>query len=198
VLIKNLKIELRKPVVLIMLVTTFLITMTYLGTLVWTSRGLTGAVSETTTGVMLLIAGVLGAIAGLSLGRFVRSKGIGFSIIIGIVPQFASLALFILIGDITVPNSIPYVTLALAVMGWAGGILFPLMITYSQILSPERRGVLAGVVTSASFFGVAIIPTIYEPLFHLGMSSLYLGILGVSALLLMFISILYRKIEPTE
>ena len=100
-----------------------------------------------------------------------------------------------MIGDITVLSSIPLVGLALALTGWAGGVLFPLMITYSQVISPERRGVLAGVVTSASFFGVALIPTIYEPLFNLGMRSLYLGILCVSTLLLIFISILYRRVE---
>lgn len=195
VLINNLRIELRKPVVLLMVVTTFLIAMSYLGTLVWTSRGLTGAVSETTTGIMLLVAGIFGAIAGISLGGIIRRRGYGFSILIGVIPLFASLSLFILIGDITVLSSIPLVGLALALTGWAGGVLFPLMITYSQVISPERRGVLAGVVTSASFFGVALIPTIYEPLFNLGMRSLYLGILGVAILLLIFILILYRRVE---
>jgi len=198
VLISNLRIELRKPVVLLMVVTTFLIAMAYLGTLIWTSRGLTGSVIETTTGVMLLVAGIFGATAGISLGRIIRRRGYGFSIVIGVIPLFASLSLFILIGDITILSSIPLVGLALAVMGWAGGILFPLMITYSQVISPERRGVLAGVVTSSSFFGAALIPTLYEPLFHLGMRSLYLGVLGVSVLLLIFITILYRRIEPPE
>ena len=198
VLINNLRIELRKPVVLLMVVTTFLNAMAYLGTLVWTSRGLTGSVSENTTGIMLLVAGIFGAVAGISLGRVIRSRGYGFSIVTGMVPLFASLSLFILIGDITVPSSIPLVGLSLALIGWAGGVLFPLMITYSQVISPERRGVLAGVVTSSTFFGAALIPTLYEPLFHLGMSSLYLGILGVSVLLLIFISILYRRIKPPD
>ena len=80
----------------------------------------------------------------------------------------------------------------------AGGVLFPLMITYSQVISPERRGVLAGAVTSSFFFAAALIPSLFEPLFLLGMPSLYLGILGVSVLLLIFISILYRRIEPPE
>ena len=198
VLINNLRIELRKPVVLLMVVTTFLIAITYLGTLIWTSRGLTGSVSVTTTGIMLLVAGILGAIAGISLGHIIRRRGYGFSIVIGVIPLFASLSLFILIGDITIPSLIPLVGLSLALMGWAGGVLFPLMITYSQVISPERRGVLAGIVTSSSFFGVALIPTVYEPLYHLGMPSLYLGILVVAALLLMFITILYRRIEPQE
>lgn len=197
-LVINLRIELRKPVVLLMLITTFLITMTYLGTLVWTSRGLTGAVSETTIGIMLLIAGILGAVAGVSLGIIIRKKGIGFSIAIGAIPLFTSLSLFLLIGDIAALNSIPFVALALALMGWAGGVLFPLMITFSQVLSPERRGALAGIVTSASFFGVALIPMIYEPFFHIGMPSLYLAILGVSILMLLFISVLHRRIESSK
>ncbi|MHA2115971.1 MAG: MFS transporter [Candidatus Thorarchaeota archaeon] len=198
VLINNLKIELRKPVVLLMVGTTFLNAMAYLGTLIWTSRGLTGSVSETTTGIMLLVAGIFGAIAGISLGSIIRRRGYGFSIVSGVIPLFASLSLFILIGDISIPSSIPLVGLSLALIGWAGGVLFPLMIAYSQVISPERRGVLAGVVTSSSFFGAALIPTIYEPLFLLGMRSLYLGILGVSVLLLIFLSILYRRIEPQE
>jgi len=195
-LISNLKIELKKPVVLLMIVTTFLITLAYLGTMIWTSRGLTGAVSESSTGIMLLFAGIFGAVAGIILGRMIRSRGYGFSIVVGIIPLFSSLFLFFLIGDITLLEAMPLVGLALVLIGWAGGILFPLMITYSQIISPERRGVLAGVVTSASFFGVALIPSVYEPLFHIGMPSLYLGILGVSVLLLIFISILYRRVEP--
>jgi DHA1 family bicyclomycin/chloramphenicol resistance-like MFS transporter len=197
-LINNLKIELRKPVVLLMIVTTFLITLAYLGTMIWTSRGLTGALSESSTGIMLLFAGMFGALAGVLLGRMIRSRGYGFSIIVGIAPLFSSLFLFLLIGDITMLEAIPLVGLALVLVGWAGGILFPLMITFSQVISPERRGVLAGVVTSASFFGVALIPSVYEPLFHIGMPSLYLGILGVSVLLLIFISILYRRVEPQQ
>ena len=197
-LINNLKIELKKPVVLLMIVTTFLITLAYLGTMIWTSRGLTGALSESSTGIMLLFAGMFGALAGVLLGRMIRSRGYGFSIIVGIAPLFSSLFLFLLIGDITMLEAIPLVGLALVLVGWAGGILFPLMITFSQVISPERRGVLAGVVTSASFFGVALIPSVYEPLFHIGMPSLYLGILGVSVLLLIFISILYRRVEPQQ
>ncbi|MFW9926352.1 MAG: hypothetical protein ACFFDM_06240, partial [Candidatus Thorarchaeota archaeon] len=124
--------------------------------------------------------------------------GIGFSIAIGAIPLFTSLSLFLLIGDIAALNSIPFVALALALMGWAGGVLFPLMITFSQVLSPERRGALAGIVTSASFFGVALIPMIYEPFFHIGMPSLYLAILGVSILMLLFISVLHRRIESSK
>ncbi|MFX1473803.1 MAG: hypothetical protein ACFFBM_14940, partial [Promethearchaeota archaeon] len=82
--------------------------------------------------------------------------------------------------------------------GWAGGILFPLLITISQIISPDRRGVLAGVLTFAYFLGMALIPTLYEPLFHLGMTSLYLGLQCVSVLLLIFFSALQRRLKISQ
>jgi MFS family permease len=198
VLFRNLSLELRKPVVLLMVATGFLVSNAYLGTLVWTSRGLTGAIDETLTGLLLLGAGIFGATAGLLLSRMIRIRGYGFSIALGIVSLFATMSIFILVGDITLPSSIPWVGLALILVGWAGGILFPLLITFSQIISPERRGVLAGVLTFAFFLGMALIPSLYEPLFHLGLSSLYIALLGVSVLLMIFYTILYRKVEDLE
>jgi DHA1 family bicyclomycin/chloramphenicol resistance-like MFS transporter len=198
VLLESLSIELRKPVVALMLVTAFLVANAYLGTLVWTSRGLTGAVDETLTGLLLLGAGIFGATAGLLLNPMIKSRGYGSTIALGILSLFATMAIFILIGDITTPSSIPWVGLALILVGWAGGILFPLLITFSQIISPERRGVLAGVLTFAFFLGMALIPTIYEPLFLIGMTPLYMGLLGVSVLLFVFFSVLYRRVEALE
>ncbi|MFX0055701.1 MAG: MFS transporter [Promethearchaeota archaeon] len=195
VLIKSLSLELRKPAVLLMLFTGFLVSNAYLGTLVWTSRGLTGAINETLTGLLLLGAGIFGATAGLLLNRMIRRWSYGISISIGIVSLFATMTIFLLIGDITTASSVPWVGLAFILVGWAGGILFPLLITFSQIISPERRGVLAGVLTFAFFLGVALIPTLYEPLFLLGMTSLYLGLLGVSVLLLIFYSALHLKVK---
>ena len=194
-LIKNLSVELRKGVVLLMLVTTFLIPLVYIATFVWTSRGMTGSANEGLLGFLLLGGGIFGTVAGLLLGQLIQKRGYGVTTAAGIIPQLAGILLFLLIGDITQPSAIPFDGLATILVGWAGGLLFPLMITYSQIISPERRGVLAGIVTFAFFFGYALIPSIYEPLFRQGMTSLYLGIFGVTLLLLVFVTVLYRKIE---
>ena len=194
-LIRNLGAELRKGVVLIMLVTTFLIPLVYLATFVWTSRGMTGSLNESSLGFILLGGGIFGTLAGLLLGRLIQTRGYGLTTAIGIIPQIVGILLFLLIGDITLTSALPWDGIAIILVGWAGGILFPLMITYSQIISPERRGVLAGIVTFAFFFGYALIPSIYEPLFHLGMTSLYLGIFGITILLLVFVIVLYRKID---
>ncbi|MHA1960306.1 MAG: MFS transporter [Candidatus Thorarchaeota archaeon] len=196
VLASNLSVELRKPVVLLMLCAAFLVSLTYLGTLVWTSRGLTGAVSEDLVGILLLGGGVFGAIAGSLLGSVIRKYGYKFPILLGNFTIIAGLALLVLAGDITSQIALPAVAIALASVGWGGGILLPVVITYSQVLVPERRGVLAGSVTFAFFLGGALIPTAYEPLFHLGMAYLYFGILVISAVMLGFFLVLYRVARP--
>ncbi|MFW9805721.1 MAG: MFS transporter [Candidatus Thorarchaeota archaeon] len=197
-LINNLGMEIRKRVVLILLVTTFLIPLVYLGSFIWTSRGMTGLVDESLIGLLLLGGGISGTIAGLLLGQLIRSRGYGFTTAIAIIPHLIAIFLFIIIGDITAPNSIPFVGIAIILVGWAGGLLFPLMITYGQVIAPERRGVLAGIVTFSFFLGYALIPSIYEPIFRIGMLATYLGILGVSLLLLVFVYILYPRIEAVE
>jgi MFS family permease len=194
-LVQNLSIEIRRPVVILMLITAFLVANAYLATLVWTSRGLTGPVDEGLIGLLLLGAGIFGASAGLLLSRMIRSLGYRITMMLGIVTTFAALFIFISVGDITLPSSTPWVGLALILIGWAGGILFPQLITYSQIISPERRGVLAGVLTFSFFLAMALIPSVYEPLFHLSMTMVYFGLLGVSVLLLIFYSVLHQKIE---
>ncbi|MFX1482433.1 MAG: MFS transporter [Promethearchaeota archaeon] len=196
-LASHLRIELRKPVVLLMLVSTFVITISYLGTMVWTSRGLTGVIDETLIGLILLGGGVFGGTAGLSLGRLIRFRGSGFSMLIGSLALYSSLLILIVI-NISLPSSVPIIAVAIALVGFAGGILFPLMIAFSQVLSPERRGVLAGAITFSSFFGVALIPSIYEPLFEISMTSVYTGILVLSLLLLVFLPVLNRKVSLTR
>lgn len=193
----NLSLELRKPVVLLMLITTFLVALAQLGTLVWTSRGLAGVLDETLIGLLLLGNGISGAIAGYLLGLMIPKFGYRLPVWMGLLTLFSGLFVFIFVGDITLVSSVPFVLLGLAVVGWAGGLLFPTMITISQVISPKRRGVLAGIVTFSFFLGSAINPTLYEPLFILGMNWVYIGILGVSLILLLFFGLLLQKIKSS-
>lgn len=198
VLASHLRTELRRPVVLLMLITTFMVALAYLGTLVWTSRGLTGALDENLIGLLLLGGGVSGATAGSLLGFMIRRLGYRAPIILGFLTLFTGLSVLILIGDITLSSSILFVLLGLVAVGWAGGLLFPIMITYSQVISPERRGVLAGVVTFAFFLGSALIPTVYEPLYLVGISWVYTGMLIVSVFLMVLFILLYRRVNSTS
>jgi predicted MFS family arabinose efflux permease len=193
--IVNLTIELRRPLVLLTLGTTFLVALVYLGALVWTARALTGALDENLIGVILLAGGVAGAAAGSLLGPMIRRWGFELPIVLGLLSNFTGLSIFIVAGDITLASTIPLVGLALAAVGWAGGLLFPMTITFGQMISPTRRGVLAGAVTSSFFLGSALILSLYEPLFEIGISAVYAGMLVVSVVLLLFFYILYRTLK---
>lgn len=191
-LFRNLKTELRRPVVLILLVSAFLVSMSYIGTLIWTSRGLTGAIGEDIVGVLLLGAGVSGAIAGMVVGAVAGKRGMGALMGIAICTLLAAILLLIIVGDIAIPSAVPLVGIALFVDGWAGGTLFPVLITYSQVLSPERRGALSGVVTFSNFLGISFVPILYEPLFHESITTVYYGILVVALMVLFFLFALHR------
>ena len=45
------------------------------------------------------------------------------------------------------------------------------------------------------FMGSALIPSVYEPLFHISMNWVYLGILVISLLLILLLGALYRKVK---
>ena len=194
-LASNLNIELRRSAVLLMMVTSFAISLAYLGTFVWTSRGSSGTIDDTIIGVLLLGGGIAGTIAGVLVGPMIRRFGYGLPITLGLISLLIGTSLFILIGDITLGSSLMLVALGIVIIGWAGGLLLPIMITVSQVLSPERRGVLAGLVSFSFFMGSALIPSVYEPLFHISMNWVYLGILVISLLLILLLGALYRKVK---
>jgi DHA1 family multidrug resistance protein-like MFS transporter len=191
----NLASEFRKPVVLLMLGATFLVALTYLGALVWTSRALIGNLSESLLGFILLGAGIAGATAGSLLGSMIRRWGPGRPILLGLVSNFIGLGLFMLIGDVTLASAVPFDTVALVAVGWAGGLLFPMTITYGQIISPKRHGVLAGAVTSSFFFGSALVLQLFDPLFEIGVGTVYAGLLVASIVLAFLFYGLYRSLQ---
>ena len=83
-LLANLRFELRKPVVTLILITTFLFALAHLGILVWTSRGLVGVLDETLIGILLLGNGITGAIAASLLGSIIRRFGYKIPISVGL------------------------------------------------------------------------------------------------------------------
>jgi fucose permease len=72
--------------------------------------------------------------------------------------------------------------------GTAVGIIFPLILFFSQTLSEERKGALAGLASISQFISAALVPTIYEVSFQAGgISMVYQSIFIVC---LVFITIL--------
>lgn len=175
--------ELKRPVVLLMMLSGFLISASYGGITVWTSRGLTGAFPPALVGGVLMLLGVTGLTAGLSISRIVSKFGERAALGLGLFSLFTSIGLLISIGDVTHQANLMFVGLAILILGWAAGSLSPVVLATSQKLSPDRRGALAGLLTFSMFVGNAFVPIIYEPFFGYGMRTLYLAILVASVCL---------------
>jgi len=192
-LIQTFSQELKRPDVLLMMLSGFLISASYGGITIWTSRGLTGSFPPAVVGGVLMFLGVTGLIAGLSISRIVTKFGERTALGVGLLSLFTSLLILISVGDITRQASLVFVALAVLILGWAAGSLSPVVLATSQKLSPERRGALAGLLTFSMFVGNAVVPTFYEPFFVSGMRSVYSAILVMSVLLLVTLFAFTRK-----
>ena len=193
VLMGQISNEMQKKVVILLLVTTFVYSHTYLAVTIWTSRTLAGVVEESLTGIILGLAGVGGAIAGALAGNLIRKKGVRFTIFIGIVMMFFSIIVLITVGDIT--REVVSIPLAVGWIagGFAGGILFTSMVYYSQVLSPERRGALAGLFTASYFIGIALVPITLSPFSDIfGITGVYIAIFFISIIYTLVILILSK------
>lgn len=192
VLFSQLSKEVRRAVILIMVFSALLISHTYLAINIWTSRILSEPpiINERIVGLVLAIAGIGAAITGFLTGIIIKMKSIKIPIIFGCASLFVSLIILLSIGDITRVEIFPYLALGWVFAGLAGGTLFPLITYYSQVLSPERRGALAGLLTAGYFIGIALVPTTLEPVSY-NSTVLYITILGISVLFVIILSLLY-------
>ncbi|MFX0033210.1 MAG: MFS transporter [Promethearchaeota archaeon] len=197
--LKHISYEIRRSVVLFLIFTAFLITQTYLAIITMTSRAFTGVLPEDITGWVIGSAGLTGAIAGVIFGNIIKLKGVKIAIISGLISLYISILIFLILGDITNLSLLFYTTIGLIFTGAAGGILLPSMMFYSQTLSKERRGALAGLVTAGQFIGIALVPIIYNSIYDYGgIEMVYLVVLIVSFLLIFIIIILYTSAKKTE
>ena len=204
VLFSQISTELRRSVVILMLFSAFLISHTYLAITIWTSRFLTG--NESLVGLILGASGVGAAIAGVLTGSTIKKKGVGIPLLVGSIFLFTALTIFILLGDITQADKSVFLAIGWIISGLSGGILFPTLTYYSQVLSPERRGALAGLLTMGYFIGIALVPTTLAPISGLyGITGIYICILGISVLFVACFFLLYKvakrkvlNLEPTS
>jgi len=187
--LKEVSPEIRKPAVILLMCSSLLISHTFLAINIWTSRALSGVISPIAIGNLLLISGLIGAVAGLSLGVIIKKRGPGLALIIGWISLLIGVIVLILIDDITLNANIIWVGLGLGFSGISGGILLPSVLFYSQVISPERRGTLSGLVNASNFIGIAFVPISFAPLFQdnsIGIRGVYYLILGLSILFLFF------------
>jgi len=103
-----------------------------------------------------------------------------------------SLAILLIIGDITIQEKIIFLSLGWILSGFSGGILFTSLTYYSQVLSPKRRGVLAGSLTAGYFTGIALVPMTLAPFSNVfGINGVYIAIMVVSIIFIVVIMLLY-------
>ena len=76
--------------------------------------------------------------------------------------------------------------------------MFPTLISISQVLSSERRGVITGIVTFFFFLGSALNINVYEPLFIFGMNWVYIGIFIIAIFLLFFFIFLLTRMKSMQ
>ncbi|UCC19734.1 MAG: MFS transporter [Promethearchaeota archaeon] len=188
----QISIEWRRFVVIIMVISAFLIAHTYIAINIWTSKILAHIIDTTIIGIVLGLAGIGAAISGILTGARIKRKGVRIPLITGSLVLILSLINLIIVGDITHPDRFIFIIPGWILAGISGGILFTIITFYSQVLSPERRGVLAGSLTAAYFIGIALVITTLAPFSNMfGITGVYITILIISLIFIITIIVLY-------
>ena len=190
--LKHIGFELKRPVVLLLVLTASFASLSYLGVITWTSQALTHSIPENLAGIIIGLAGIFGTISGITVGLLIKKIGVRIAIIIGVISLFTSLLILMNTGNIASVEKLPLVSLGFIFSGIAGGTFIPTIMFYSQTLSLERRGALAGLATAGQFVGTALVPIIYKPFFDQeGILLVYFIIVIVAIVLTIVISLLY-------
>jgi len=185
--------ELHRPVVILMILSAFFASQTYLAAITWTSRSFTGVVTENVSGIIIGLAGLFGAISSLLIGFLIKKYGILSAILTGIGSLFIALFLLLSLGDITKIEVLIFNAVAYMLLGTSGGALISTVMYYSQILSKESRGTLAGLATFGQFIGNALVPITYDYIFYSGgVQAVYYTVLIVTLFLIIVLEFLYN------
>ncbi len=186
--------EIRRVPVILLVISAFLLSHTSIAAIIWTSRSLAAVeeIPEAISGIIVALFGLMGFIAGILTGLTVKKKGVKLALTIGMLSLFIANTILVLFGNNSL-EALLFTSIGLLFMGFAGGILTTLVMFYSQTLSKERRGALAGLTTACQFIGIAFVPMTFEPFFNSGgISLVYMIILMVSAALLVVLILLQK------
>ncbi len=194
IFLSQLSKEWRRFPVILMILSAFLISHTYIALNIWISKTLTQAhvVNETIIGIILGIAGIGAAITGILTGFLIKRRDAKIPLFAGSLILVCSLAILLVSGDVTIHKSFIFLSLGWILASLSGGILFTSITYYSQVLSLERRGALAGSLTAAYFTGIALVPTTLAPVSNVfSITGVYFAILFVSIIFIIVIMLLY-------
>ncbi|MHA2288813.1 MAG: MFS transporter [Promethearchaeota archaeon] len=184
--------EIRRLPVILLVLSAFLLSHTSIATIIWTSRSFTHVIPEEISGVVIALFGIMGFLAGIQTGLIIKKKSLKLALMIGVISLFIANIVLVFLGNNSL-EALPFTTIGLLFMGFAGGILMTSVMFYSQTLSVERRGALAGLTTAFQFIGIAFVPTTLEPFFNLGgISLVYVVIFIISIILVLTLILLYK------
>ena len=184
--------EIRRMPVIFLVVTAFLLSHISIAAVIWTSQSFTGVIPEAISGLVIALFGTMGFIGGLITGDLIKNKSVKHALLLGMISLFIADVILVLFGNNSL-DSLPFTSIGLLFMGIAGGVLITLVMFYSQTLSKERRGALAGLTTAFLFIGIALVTTTLKPFFDFGgVSLVYLVILIVSIILLVVLLYLHK------
>jgi len=188
----NLAQEIRRLPVILLVISALLVSHTSTATIIWTSRSFTHIIPEAISGIVIALFGIMGFLSGILTGFAIKKKDVKLALTMGLISLFIANVILVLFGNNSF-EALPFTSIGLLFMGFAGGIFITLVMFYSQILSKERRGALAGLTTAFLFIGIAFVPTTFEPFFNFGgISLVYIVILVISIVLLVFLILLYK------
>jgi len=194
----HLSIEIRRPAVILLVLAAFLVSHTSIASIIWTSRSYTHIIPENISGVVLLLYGIMGFVSANIAGITIKKKGIRFTLSIALISLIIADIILVLFGNNNF-EALVLTTTGLIFMGFAGGLLFTSLMYYSQTLSKERRGALAGLTTAGQFIGIAFVTITLEPFFNAGGISLVYGaILVISLILIIVVTILTKLAKKLQ
>ncbi|NHJ21585.1 MAG: MFS transporter [Candidatus Lokiarchaeota archaeon] len=194
-LFTHLSQEIRRLPVILLVLAAFLLSHTSIATIIWTSQAFTGVIPEWIAGSAIALFGTMGFIGGLITGILIKRKSVKYALLLGMISLFVADAILVLFGNNTI-DAFPFISVGLLFMGIAGGVIITSVMFFSQTISPERRGALAGLTTASLFIGNAFVTSTLEPFFIIGgISLVYIVILGVSIILLAVLLFLAKSAE---
>ncbi len=194
----QLGLEIRRPVVLILILSAFLVSHTSIAAIIWTSRSFTNEISTNISSVVLLLYGIMGFVSANIAGLLIKKRGIRLTLSIALISLIIGDIILVVFGDNSL-EALVLTTTGLIFMGFAGGLLFTSLMFYSQTLSQERRGALAGLTTAGQFIGIAFVTITLEPFFNSGgISLVYIIILIISMILCVILLLLDKFAKKTR
>ena len=191
VFLSHLVQEIRRLPVILLVISAFLFSHTATAAVIWTSQSFSRVIPvipEAISGIIIALFGVMGFTGGILTGFIVKNKGVKHALIIGSISLLIGNIILVFIGNNSV-EALPFTSLGLIFMGYGGGTMITLIMFYSQTLSKERRGALAGLTTAFLFIGIALVPTTLEQFYNSGGIFLTYTIIFIFSMLLIVLLI---------